>query len=433
MDPDTDIAEAVRLHREGRLGEAASRYEDILRAHPDHPGVLHNLGVVAAQGGDHAAALGYFDRALAARPDYASAHHNKAGALWELGRLEEAADGYRLALDAEPGRYDAWFRLGLAENALGRRQSALACFARTSEIRRAAATAPSISKHKLDHDIAQYRFLAASGIDSDRISRLADDYAALENDIDWPDDDGEPVALTDEQSARIAATHNRPVHVADAPETVGSSLSASLDTAAIARDFRAGFARVDGLLAPEVVRALRRFLLESTIWFDFSHVRGFLAAYLEDGLACPLIFQIASDLRRVFPEIFGPHALSQAWAFKCVGGRHSVDIHMDSAAVSINFWITPNDANLDREHGGLVFYHAPPPPDWRIAGYNQDIDAIREFLAQSGSPATIIPYGENRAVIFDSNLFHESDAVRFRPGYENHRINVTMLFGYGEG
>ncbi len=106
---------------------------------------------------------------------------------------------------------------------------------------------------------------------------------------------------------------------------------------------------------------------------------------------------------------------------------------MDSAAVSINFWITPNDANLDREHGGLVFYHAPPPPDWRIAGYNQDIDAIREFLAQSGSPATIIPYGENRAVIFDSNLFHESDAVRFRPGYENHRINVTMLFGYGEG
>jgi hypothetical protein len=36
-------------------------------------------------------------------------------------------------------------------------------------------------------------------------------------------------------------------------------------------------------------------------------------------------------------------------------------------------------------------------------------------------------------VIFDSNLFHESDAVRFRPGYENHRINVTMLFGQRVG
>ncbi len=433
MDEEAAIAKAVALHRDGKLVEAASRYEEILHAHPDHSGVLHNLGVVAAQGGDHAAALGYFDRALAARPDYASAHHNKAGALWELGRLEAAAEGYRRALDTEPGRYDAWFRLGLAENALGRRQSALTCFARTSEIRRAAATAPLISKHKLDHDIAQYRFLAASGIDPDRFSRLADDYAALVSDIDWPDDDGEPIALTDEQWVRIAEILNLPAHVADAPETVGSSLSASLDTAAIARDFRAGFVQVDGLLAPEALGALRRFLLQSTIWFDFSHVRGFLAAYLEDGLACPLILQIAADLRRMFPEIFGPHALSQAWAFKCVGGRHSVDIHMDSAAVSINFWITPDDANLDPERGGLVFYGTPPPPYWRIAGYDQDIGAIRELLAQCGSPETIIPYGENRAVIFDSNLFHESDAVQFRPGYENHRINVTMLFGQREG
>ena len=43
------IADAVKLHREGRLAEAAAAYQDILRAHPDHAGVLHNLGVVAAE------------------------------------------------------------------------------------------------------------------------------------------------------------------------------------------------------------------------------------------------------------------------------------------------------------------------------------------------------------------------------------------------
>lgn len=435
-DPDSAISEAVGLHREGRLVEAEARYLKILDAHPKHAGVLHNLGVVLAQGGNHAAALDCFDEALAAQPDYASANLNRAGALHELGRFEEASQDYRKFLAAEPDHYDANFRLGLVETALGRRDGALTWFSRTNEIRRAAATVSSISKLKLDHDIAQVRFLASAGIEADRLSRLADEFTALRDDIDWPDDDGEPVALTDEQSARIAATFARPVHVADAPEVARSSLHPSVDAAAITRDYfvhAPGLARVDDLLAPDALHALRRYLLHSTIWFDFIHVQGFLAAYLEDGLACPLLLQIAADLAETFPEIFGTHALSQAWAFKCVGGRQSVDIHMDSAAVSVNFWITPDAANQDPDRGGLVLHDTPPPPEWRIAGYDQDISAIREFLAQSGSARTIVPYRENRAVIFDSNLFHESDAVDFKPGHENHRINITMLFGHRAG
>jgi hypothetical protein len=41
----------------------------------------------------------------------------------------------------------------------------------------------------------------------------------------------------------------------------------------------------------------------------------------------------------------------------------------------------------------------------------------------------IVPYRENRAVLFESRLFHRSDAPHFAPGYENRRINVTLLFG----
>ena len=40
-----------------------------------------------------------------------------------------------------------------------------------------------------------------------------------------------------------------------------------------------------------------------------------------------------------------------------------------------------------------------------------------------------IPYRGNRAVLFHSNLFHKSDTVRFKEGFENRRMNVTMLFG----
>ena len=40
-----------------------------------------------------------------------------------------------------------------------------------------------------------------------------------------------------------------------------------------------------------------------------------------------------------------------------------------------------------------------------------------------------MPYRCNQAVLFNSSLFHETDSLRFKEGYENRRINVTYLFG----
>jgi hypothetical protein len=31
--------------------------------------------------------------------------------------------------------------------------------------------------------------------------------------------------------------------------------------------------------------------------------------------------------------------------------------------------------------------------------------------------------------MFNSDLFHETGPLTFKPGYENRRINITMLFG----
>ena len=46
-----------------------------------------------------------------------------------------------------------------------------------------------------------------------------------------------------------------------------------------------------------------------------------------------------------------------------------------------------------------------------------------------GSGKMLVPYNENRVVLFNSDLFHETDRLEFKPGYENRRINITMLFG----
>lgn len=174
---------------------------------------------------------------------------------------------------------------------------------------------------------------------------------------------------------------------------------------------------------------MRRFLLQSTIWHDFSHIDGFVASYLEDGLACPLVLQIADELRGAFPGILGQHSLSQAWAFKGLQAQSAVDVHADDATVSVNFWVTPTVANLDPEHGGLVVCRTPPPDDWEIKDYDADRERIVTFLEQNTENSLVVPYRQNRAVLFRSRLFHHSDRPGFALGYENHRINLTFLYG----
>eukprot|EP01048_Picozoa_sp_COSAG05_P010902 COSAG05_NODE_988_length_6284_cov_7.662571_5_plen_111_part_00 len=47
--------------------------------------------------------------------------------------------------------------------------------------------------------------------------------------------------------------------------------------------------------------------------------------------------------------------------------------------------------------------------------------------------ARIIPHKRNRAVVFNSNLIHQSDVVALgAPAFEHRRMNLTMLFGERE-
>ena len=69
------------------------------------------------------------------------------------------------------------------------------------------------------------------------------------------------------------------------------------------------------------------------------------------------------------------------------------------------------------------------PKDWDPEKYNGDEKAMRAFLERSDAKPITVPYRANRAVIFDSDLFHETDAIDFKDGYLNRRINLTLLYG----
>lgn len=417
----------------GRLAEAERAYRAALDIIPADPAVTHNLGVAIASQGRPQDAVGYFNAALRADPGFVSAHYNRGAALLGVGDTAEAIKSFGRAAALEPDHYDAHRVLGFLWLGQGDRGRALDHLARTYELRRgddrtaiARKSLTTATRHKLEHDAEQFRYLSERSRDRLRWELLARNYHGLAEQLA----DG-AASLSEAQIAALGEGYNTPIHLRAAPEMPGGTINHREDPVLAAQFDTEGAIFIDDLLTSEALDSLRRFLLESTIWHDFSHIEGFVASYLEDGLAAPLVLQIADELRQAFPHILGRHALSQAWAFKGLRPQSAVDVHADDAAVSVNFWVTPTAANRVPEHGGLVVCLVPPPPDWAITDYGADQQAIVTFLKQNAGKSRVVPYRQNRAVLFRSRLFHYSDKAEFAAGYENHRVNLTLLYGAG--
>ena len=77
----------------------------------------------------------------------------------------------------------------------------------------------------------------------------------------------------------------------------------------------------------------------------------------------------------------------------------------------------------------MLLYPATAPAHWSAQRFAPREDEIRAHLVAKGAKAIKVPYRENRAVLFDSSLLHESDAFRFAEGYGNRRINLTFVYG----
>jgi predicted O-linked N-acetylglucosamine transferase (SPINDLY family) len=160
----TLVQQALDLHRQGRLDQAAQLYVQILERNPANFAALQFLGVLRGQQGRHAEALrlieaalkvqprdfgalanygqmlvaagrlqdslGAFDRALAIRPDFFEALYNKATALIQLNRFAEAVSSYDKALLLRPNSAECHYNRGIALAALGWAEEAVASYDR---------------------------------------------------------------------------------------------------------------------------------------------------------------------------------------------------------------------------------------------------------------------------------------------------------------
>jgi hypothetical protein len=323
----------------------------------------------------------------------------------------------------------------------GRIDEAIACYRRAASHRRLdsaddSGLAPhdslaTTSRTKLTHDIEQLEYLAAQGFDPAQAADLLHRYRGPRDALAPRAAPTEIVRLSAAERALLGPCYNRLWHVVETPALAAGPFGGWDRTATEARYLAAQpeFVVIDDFLSAEALTALRRYCLDSTFWFDFSHRGGYLAAFLDDGFDGPLLLQIADGLRRALPRAIGPHVLTHLWAYKYDSTLEGIETHGDDAAVNVNFWITPDDANLDPESGGMIVYPALAPADWRFEDFNADAARIDDFVAAIPAPPIRVAHRTNRAVLFNSSLFHRTDQFRFKPDYASRRINVTLLFG----
>ncbi len=409
--------------RQGRVAEALALLEDVSAQCPSDAGLLKDYGMVLAGAGRDEEALAVFERALVLAPGDLEFTQLRVDALLRLKRHGLALAATEQQLAFRPSAPILMHQRGLALAGLGRHAEAEACFARVLQL-------------QPDSDAALYERGAALAAQH----RIADWFAAFHAFAHrgagaWPAatkiahkarHDAEQQAWLREEGIVPAAR----LHIEGGARLEGPAIN-PVNAEEAARQWRENQPRVaviDNLLSDEALAALRRFCLGSTIWrtgFD----AGYLGAFPEHGFSATLLAQIAEEFRGVFSAICGMHPLKYAWAFKYDSSLPGLHIHADDAVVNVNFWITPDDANLDPENGGLLVWDVPAPRGWDFSNFHDRQPEIRDFLARHEAKALRVPYRGNRAVIFDSQLLHQTDMVRFREGYENRRINVTLLYG----
>ena len=358
----------------------------------------------------------------------------------ELGEHEKALRYASLAVEREPSSVPARDVLAKVNVALGDYVSALSDFEILAVLGHEQRPMPpdqhSIPAHFALHNVEQLEHIL-SGNRAEQVSAdvTAEELLGLRRDLaDLIDGaDGEaPWITVDRRSSPIFAD---PPYVRVADEKLPRYLNPRVDYGPIRQAIVTGHLEaevIDNFLTPEALDQVRSFCLESTVW-RHPYQFGYVGAFPQHGFASGPLFAIVEELSAALGEAFDGYQLAQWWAFVYDAKLPGTDIHGDDADFSLNLWITPDSANLVPSAGGLVVWDKTAPSDWSYNDYNSGGERVKQFLQDQNAESHVIPYRENRAVLFKGHLFHRTDDFAFAPGFENRRRSVTFLFRRSKG
>jgi tetratricopeptide (TPR) repeat protein len=404
LDAATALSEAQRLVQARDFPAVVEVLESVVEREPALD-VLYLLATTCLELGEHDKALHYASAAVESDPTSAPARD-------VLAKVHVALEDYAAALSD----YDAVAALSREQRQLPPVQFSIPAHFALHNV------------EQLDHIVTSNRDEQASS--SPLTGSLQELRRGLLDLIDGAD--GEPPWVTvDLTSSKMLA---EPPFVKVPEQRLPRYLNPDVDYGSIQQAVVAGqdVHVIDDFLTPEALDQVRKFCLQSTVW-RHPYQFGYVGALPQGGFASVSLFAVAEEFAAALGDAFADYQLAQWWAFVYDAKLPGTDIHGDDADFSLNFWITPDSANLDPSGGGLVIWDRSAPTDWSYDDYNSGGERVRQFLEEQDAQATVIPYRENRAVLFEGRLFHKTDDFTFAPGFENRRRSVTLLFRRRKG
>lgn len=126
---------AVALHRQGKLRAAEKLYRTVLEENESDFDCLHSLGLLYAQDGRFADAVGLLRAGARQEPRSVEVHNNLANVLAILDRHDEAVAGFRIAIALKPDFAEAHNNLGNALAVQGRTEEAIGYYVQALALR----------------------------------------------------------------------------------------------------------------------------------------------------------------------------------------------------------------------------------------------------------------------------------------------------------
>ncbi|QWD83488.1 tetratricopeptide repeat protein [Polynucleobacter sp. MWH-P3-07-1] len=415
----------------GMIDDALSYLTKAANTHGGNETIYNNIATIYSDIECYEKALKFYDLALAKNPSHILALNGKGNVLRELGKLEKAITYFQTAAAVDPCSLISQSNLAGACIASKKNDDE-----KIFEAKRAINTylnnikkekSLSMSFFALKHHLGQAKYLELNGIEVPGSKSFINSAEVLINNFN----SDESLIFLDESCYQKMREYFGAYLVYETPKDVIYGLNPNNDWKKIEEEYfdSKETVAIDNFLSAEALDALYKFCLISKVWIR-EYPKCYLGAFGYQGFISRLHLKIARELSECLPRVFQDYLLSHLWAFKYDSKLGAgINVHADPAKVNVNFWLTPDEFNLEKDRGGLIVYSRRANEDWNFDAYNNDQKKIYEYLSEGDQSQINIPYKRNRCVLFNSILFHETDKIDFCDVYEGRRINMTYLFG----
>jgi len=417
--------------------KAVNCHKKILQIEPNNADAYNNLGINYKQLGETDLAKSHLYKAIEINPNHANAYNNLGTLLKSLGEHEKALEALKKALEIQPNFFKAQSNLSNTyleqqknmEKAVTESHKALTVHNVMSKI-----YSQSVPLFRLKHDVEQAEYLESKNYKINGLNefnKVGREILSRKENEENESNFNKQILLKDNEIKSLLPFYKTQL-VYQPAKLAGSALNPDKNWSQVEMEYMNNAKQImyiDDFLSKEAIKELREFSLVSKVWIH-QKPNKYLGAFSDSGFISPLHVQIGIELQKKLPKLFGKHNIGKFWGFKydtTLGG--GIGIHADFAYLNLNFWVTPDEYNNDKNRGGLKVYDALAPEDWSFEKYNSDAKEMYKFIKEKNANCENIPYKCNRAVLFNSGYFHETDEIDFKDGYKSRRINITYLFG----